>query len=83
MTFNTCLDTGTSILLLSDEVVKAYYEQVEGSRLDREIGGMVFPCDANLPDLGIVISDSYTATIPGSLMIFSEAGSDGKFLPFP
>lgn len=77
---NSSLDTGTSILLMQDDVVQAYYAQVQGAQLDPNLGGFVYPCDANLPDLGIMVTDSYTATIPGKLLTFSQADAASKSL---
>ncbi|KAI9828244.1 MAG: hypothetical protein M1826_006070 [Phylliscum demangeonii] len=65
-------DTGTSILLMVDAVVDAYYAQVPGAVRDPLHNGFVYPCDAALPDLGIAITDAYTAIIPGRLMTFSQ-----------
>ncbi|KAI9747364.1 MAG: hypothetical protein M1815_004290 [Lichina confinis] len=67
-------DTGTSILLMDNEVVEGYYAQVEGARFDQTQGGFVYPCDSEMPDFGIIISESYTANIPGSLMTFNRLG---------
>ena len=66
---------------MQDEVVKAYYAQVPGAQSDKTHGGFVYPCDAPLPDLGIAITDSYTATVPGSLLTFSQADQSSKFDP--
>ncbi|KAI9789403.1 MAG: hypothetical protein M1816_006063 [Peltula sp. TS41687] len=72
-------DTGTSILLMQDQVVQAYYAQVQGAQMDTSLGGFVYPCDTNLPDLGIMVTDSYTATIPGNLLTFSQADANTCF----
>lgn len=76
-------DTGTSLLLLDPSVVDLYYSQVEGASESEQDGGVIFPCDSDLPDLQLAMGDSYTATISGDLMNFSDAvGGDGrKFLP--
>ena len=67
---------------MHDDVVKAYYDQVSGAHLDTFYKGFVYPCDASLPDLGIAISDTYTATISGHLMTFNVADKDKKSEPF-
>ncbi|KAI9887207.1 MAG: hypothetical protein M1823_000955 [Watsoniomyces obsoletus] len=67
-------DTGTSILLMRNDVVEAYYSQVPGSRNDAKQGGFVYPCSVDLPDFGIMITENYTATIEGKLMTFNDMG---------
>jgi len=69
-------DTGTSLMLMDDEIVKAYYAQVNGARQSLEIGGFVFPCSSKLPDLTVSIGDNYMASISGQLMNFAQAGTD-------
>ena len=66
---------------MDNEVVEGYYAQVEGARFDQTQGGFVYPCDSEMPDFGIIISESYTANIPGSLMTFNRLGrgSDREF----
>lgn len=67
-------DTGTSLLLLPDDVVSAYYDSVEGSRNNQQQGGYTFPCSASLPDLSLQI-EGYTAVVPG--VFFNYAPVDG------
>jgi hypothetical protein len=70
------IDTGTSLMLVQDEMVVAYYDQVQGAELNNQVGGVIFPCNADLPDLSVRVGDSYVATIPGSGMNFAEVGRD-------
>ncbi|KAI9672405.1 MAG: hypothetical protein M1817_003427 [Caeruleum heppii] len=72
------VDTGTSILLMHDTAVQAYYDSVEGARFDAVEKGFVYPCSSTLPDFGIGIGD-FTATIPGSLMNFFNLGGGKCF----
>lgn len=67
-------DTGTSLLLVDQPVVDGYYSEVKGSTISRTAGGVVFPCDAELPDLKIAMGESYMATISGSLLSYAEIG---------
>lgn len=60
-------DTGTTLLLMDDAIVSAYYKQVQGAKMDNTQGGYVFPCSAKLPNFSLGIG-SGTATIPASLM---------------
>jgi aspergillopepsin I len=48
-------DTGTTLMLLDDSVVSAYYAQVKGAKNDATQGGYIFPCSATLPDFSLVI----------------------------
>lgn len=48
-------DTGTTLLLVQDSLVEAYYAEVPGAELSRYYGAYVFPCDANLPDFSLII----------------------------
>ena len=68
-------DTGTSLLLLPDDVVSAYYDSVDGSQNNQQQGGFTFPCDATLPDLSLQI-EGYTAVVPGAF--FNYAPVDGS-----
>ncbi|KKY30766.1 putative secreted aspartic proteinase precursor [Diaporthe ampelina] len=57
-------DTGTTLLMLPDEVVSAYYQQVSGAEDSEQEGGYVFSCDATLPDFTFAVGDGQI-TIPG------------------
>ena len=59
--------------MLPDEVVQAYYQQVQGAQNSQEEGGYTFPCDAQLPPLTITIG-GYNAVIPGDLINFQNVG---------
>ncbi|KAJ4368261.1 hypothetical protein N0V83_006617 [Neocucurbitaria cava] len=63
-------DTGTSLLLVDQQVAEAYYSQVQGAQLNAQVGGFVYPCDATLPDMSVAIGD-YMAKIPGSVITFA------------
>ncbi|TKA69962.1 hypothetical protein B0A55_08483 [Friedmanniomyces simplex] len=72
-------DTGTSLMLIDDDIVTAYYAQVSGSSLDQSQGGYIYPCSATLPSFGVAIGADYTATIPGSALTFAELGDGTCF----
>ncbi|KAJ5698520.1 Penicillopepsin-1 [Penicillium macrosclerotiorum] len=76
--FSGIADTGTTLLLLDDSIVSAYYDQVSGAKEDSNAGGYVFDCSTDLPDFSVTIG-SYTATVPGSLMNYGDSG-DGSCL---
>ena len=66
-------DTGSSLLLLDDDIVNAYWSQVTGHTFDSTDNGITFPCGTNLPDFQIELGASYTATIAGSLINYASA----------
>ncbi|TRX96325.1 hypothetical protein FHL15_002597 [Xylaria flabelliformis] len=70
-------DTGTTLALLPDEVVDAYYQQVDGAQNDQQQGGYVFPCDADLPDLTFTPGDA-KITIPGKFINYAPADDSGS-----
>ena len=57
-------DTGTSLMALPDSVVSAYWDSVDGAKLDEQQGGYTFPCRTTLPDFSLQI-EGYTAVVPG------------------
>lgn len=80
-------DTGTSLILMDDEIVASYYEQVDGAFQEDQIGGFVFPCDSTMPDLQVAVGSDYMALIPGENMNFARAGvidgTESESSPFP
>lgn len=70
-------DTGTTLLLVDDSIVSAYYDQVDGAQFDNSQGGYTFPCNADLPDFALGIKD-YHAVIPGSFINLAPADSSGS-----
>jgi hypothetical protein len=64
-------DTGTSLLLVDQQVAEAYYAQVPGAQLNAQVGGFIYPCGAKLPDMAVAIGDTYMAKIPGSQVNFA------------
>ncbi|KAI1127091.1 eukaryotic aspartyl protease [Nemania abortiva] len=64
-------DTGTTLLLVPDEIAAAYYAQVSGAEnAAQTAGGYIFPCSATLPSYTAVIGP-YQATIPGEFINFA------------
>lgn len=63
-------DTGTTLMLLPDHVVSAYYQQVSGAQQDQTAGGYTFDCSSQLPDFTVSIG-SYDAVVPGSLINYA------------
>jgi hypothetical protein len=64
-------DTGTSLLLVDQQVADTYYKNVEGAQNNAQVGGYIYPCNAKLPDMSVAIGDSYMAVIPGNQVTFA------------
>lgn len=69
-------DTGTSLMLLDQSVVDAYYEQVRGAVFASRASGYIYPCKTDLPNLSIAVGPKHLATVPGHLIGFSEVGTN-------
>lgn len=74
---DTIADTGTTLLLMDDSVVSAYYAKVSGASYDSSQGGYTFPCSATLPSFTLGIG-SYKSVIPGTYMNYSPATGSCK-----
>lgn len=70
--FDSIVDTGTTLLLVPDEIVDDYYSEVSGAAFDNYLGMMVFPCDEDLPDFIFGIDD-YRGVIPGNYINYADA----------
>ena len=70
------VDTGTTLMLVSKEIFDGYYSHVPGAQQD--IGGMMFPCNAILPDLLIDVGGFYTARVNGAHVNFAKASGDRR-----
>jgi len=68
-------DTGTSLLLMADQIVNSYYAQVKGAVFASASAGYIFPCDSKLPDLKLALGTTYMNTIPGSLLNYTPVNS--------
>ena len=69
-------DTGTTLLLIDDNVVRAYYARVAGAKNDPQQGGYTYPCSATLPPISFQIG-SYKATVPGSYINYAPVDDTG------
>ncbi|KAH6685438.1 endothiapepsin [Plectosphaerella plurivora] len=70
-------DTGTTLLLMPDDVITAYYSQIPSAQYSAQAGGVVFLCDDAVPDFGFGIESSMI-TIPASLIKFAPADATGQ-----
>ena len=66
------VDTGTTLLILPEKVVRAYYRKVKGAANDQDVGGYTFPCDATLPDFYLGFG-AYTARMTANILNFGPA----------
>ncbi|KAI5273394.1 acid protease [Aureobasidium subglaciale] len=73
------VDTGTSLLLLDPEVVRAYYAQVSSAKYDSTVGGYTYDCSEDLPEFAVAVGDNYMANIPGSGITFAPVSSETCF----
>ncbi|KAF4446677.1 putative aspartic proteinase precursor [Fusarium austroafricanum] len=63
-------DTGTTLLLLPDDINSAYYAKVQGAKFSSSDGGYVFACSSTLPDFSFSVG-GVTITIPGSYINYA------------
>lgn len=73
---NGIADTGTTLLLIPDAIVSAYYSGVSGAQNDPQQGGYTYPCSTTLPDISFQIG-SYKATVPGSYVNYAPIDESG------
>jgi len=67
-------DTGTTLLLLPDNMVSAYYKQVKGAGFDRYWGGILFPCLSSLPDFTFGYG-TYRGLVPGRYINYGHVNA--------
>lgn len=70
-------DTGTTLLMLPDEVVSAYYQQVDGAQDSEQEGGYVFSCDAALPDFTFAVGEGQI-TVPGEYINWAPVDTSNQ-----
>ena len=70
-------DTGTTLLLLPDAAVTAYYAKVPGASFDNTQGGYTFTCTTTLPAITLKIG-GYNAVVPGSYINYAPASGTSK-----
>ncbi|KAE9371343.1 acid protease [Stipitochalara longipes BDJ] len=70
-------DTGTTLMLANAAVVNAYYSQVTGAVNNQTVGGVTFPCNAQLPDLQVDVGGNYMALVRGDDINFAPVDNAG------
>lgn len=63
-------------MLLDPAIVNQYYSGVTGAQLDKNQGGVVFPCDTQLPDFVMTVEDT-DMTVSGEFINFAPADQAG------
>ena len=71
-------DTGTTLILIDDSVVSAYYSQIDSAT--QSLGSYNFDCDADVPDFILDIA-GYQAVVPGSYIKYTANGDGSMFSP--
>lgn len=62
---NAIADTGTSLMLVDDDMLRAYWGQVAESEFDKDVPAYLFPCKTKLPDLQVA-AGSHMTTVAGT-----------------
>ncbi|GJD02653.1 endothiapepsin [Colletotrichum higginsianum] len=68
-------DTGTTLMLLPDAIVSAYYQRIASAKFDSTNGGFVFNCGDKIPSFTVDLG-TYKAVVPGEFMKFAPV--DGE-----
>ncbi|KAK4197095.1 putative Endothiapepsin precursor [Triangularia verruculosa] len=65
-------DTGTTMMLLSPDIVNMYYSAVPTAKQDVAFGSLwTFPCNTTLPDFKLGFANGWVATVPGKYMNYT------------
>lgn len=72
--FSGIADTGTSLLLLPDAIVTAYWSTISGATYSSTYGAYLYPCSVSLPSLTIYIN-GYAAVVPGTYLNYGAISS--------
>lgn len=65
------VDTGTSLILADEVVVRMYYGQITGAFFSQLLQAYVFPCNAELPDLYIMFGYGCKVPVPGWVLNYA------------
>lgn len=64
-------DTGTSVILVPDAVINAYYSRVSGAENSDQ--GVIFPCTSTLPSFSVTVG-GVKRTTPGTYINYASVG---------
>ncbi|CDO77214.1 hypothetical protein BN946_scf184747.g27 [Trametes cinnabarina] len=74
----TILDTGTTLVLVDDEIVDAIYGSIDGAVYDDQQGGYKYPSNATIPDVSFAVGDALYKVNPKDFA-FGDAGDGFTF----
>lgn len=74
--FRAIADTGTTLLMLPQDIVDAYWKTVPGAYYDAEWAAVMFPCGAKLADFTYGIG-LYKGVVPGRYMNYGYVDDAG------
>jgi len=75
--FTAIVDTGTSLALLPDAVLRSYYSKIQGAQLNSNAGGWTFPCSSTIPSMGLWIN-GVKYGIPAKTLNWGFIGQDAN-----
>ncbi|UNI13908.1 hypothetical protein JDV02_000603 [Purpureocillium takamizusanense] len=75
--WNAIVDTGTSLLLVPEEMLKAYWNKVPGATLDDK-GMYLYPCAQTPPDFWFAIGQ-YRGFVPGAYINYGKVNDTTCF----
>jgi len=64
-------DTGTTLLMLDDDIVRFYYDEVQNATFNSTLGLWTYPCGTILPDFNMKLGN-WTATVPGRYINYTD-----------
>jgi hypothetical protein len=70
---STIVDTGTSLILVPENVVASYYAGIPDLRRDPKLNMLLYPCEIPLPNFYLFIG-GHRAKIPGSYINYGSVG---------
>lgn len=78
--WNAIVDTGTTLLLLQDDLVDLYYKNATGidAVYNSTVDGYTYPCDSTLPDLHIGFANGQYVTVPGKYLNYTDMAELGN-----
>ena len=73
------VDTGSTLIIIADEIASTYWKQVPSAVLDFAFfGGYIFDCNEKLPAFKLLVGENgkatYTVTVPGEYMNYAPLG---------
>ncbi|KAF3916549.1 Penicillopepsin [Dactylellina cionopaga] len=67
------IDTGTTLLLVSNAAAKAYYDSIPNAQSNNKVGGYILPCaTTSLPAFSFNVG-SFVASVSGSNIIYGSS----------